>query len=150
MNNSISWKEFFMGLAELAAKRSKDPKTKVGACIIEPTKNNIISIGYNGLPRGMVDTEEIWQDSSDGNDKKHLFCVHAEANAILNANSKVDGTTLYITEFPCNECAKLIIQSGIKKVIYKDDKFLHKVSAAATLEMFKAANVEIIDWRYTL
>ena len=136
MNNSISWNEYFMSIADLSSKRSKDPKTKVGACIVDPIEKHIISIGYNGLPRGMIDSKEIWES-----DEKHAFVVHAEANAILNTNADLHGKTVYVTMFPCNECAKLLAQKGVKKIVYKDDKFLYKQSGKYALEIFKSAGI---------
>lgn len=138
MNESISWNEYFIELAKLSAKRSKDPKTKVGAVIIDPTNNHILSIGYNGLPFGMEDSEEIWSS-----DIKHKYVVHAEANAILNSNCNLNGTYLYITMFPCNECAKLIAQKGIKKVFYLDDKFKNKETGIFTMKIFEKAGISI-------
>lgn len=136
--DNISWNEYFMGIADLSAKRSKDPKTKVGACIVDPDENHIISIGYNGLPRGMKDSEELWNS-----DEKHAFVVHAEANAILNTNADLHGKTVYVTMFPCNECAKLLAQKGVKKVIYKDDKFLYKQSGKYALKIFECAGIDV-------
>lgn len=135
---SISWNKYFMELAKLSAQRSKDPKTKVGACIIDPDTKKIVSIGYNGMPRGIKDDETVWDDA-----KKHLYVVHAEANAILNTTDDLNGKTLYVTMFPCNECAKLIIQKGIKKIVYLDDKFLFKESGRAALNIFETCGVKI-------
>ena len=134
----ITWNKYFMELAKLSAQRSKDPKTQVGACIIDPDTKKIVSIGYNGMPRGIVDNLEVWDD-----DKKHLYVVHAEANAILNTTDDLNGKTLYVTMFPCNECAKLIIQKGIKKIVYLDDKFLYKESGKAALDIFRTCGVAV-------
>lgn len=138
MSEIISWDTYFMELAKLSAKRSKDPKTQVGACIIDPTINRIVSIGYNGLPRGLEDCEKFWDD-----DEKHKYVVHAEANAILNASENLCGKILYVTMFPCNECAKLIIQKGIKEVVYLDDKYKKKPEGIVATEMFKLSGVKI-------
>ena len=119
--NYISWDEYFMGVALLAAKRSKDPNTQVGACIVD--KNNIIiSTGYNGLPIGCSDDEYSWE--REGDDTKYQYVVHAELNTILNATGKsLRGARLYVSLFPCKECAKAIIQSGIKEIVYLSDKY---------------------------
>jgi dCMP deaminase len=139
----ISWEEYFMGVAELSARRSKDPKTQVGACIINPDNKHILSIGYNGLPRGMNDDDISWEDESDFLKSKHTYVVHAEANAILNANTNIGGSSMYVTMFPCNECAKLIVQSGVKELVYKDDKFLHKPQGIASAHILAQGGVTI-------
>lgn len=122
----ISWDEFFMGIAELAAKRSKDPSTQVGCCIVD-NENRILSIGYNGAPNNFPDDNLPWdREGENVNDTKYPYVVHSELNAILNyRGSKKDlvNAKLYVTLFPCNECAKAIVQSGIKEVIYLDDKY---------------------------
>ena len=108
----ISWDEYFMGIAMLAARRSKDPSTQVGACIVSQD-NIIISTGYNGMPKGCSDDEYPWERV--GEDTKYPYVVHAELNAVLNANGRdLRGSKLYVALFPCNECAKAIIQSGVK------------------------------------
>lgn len=142
-DNYISWEDYFMGIAELSAKRSKDPKTQVGATIINPDNKHILSIGYNGLPIGFDDDDFTWEDTDNFMDNKHTYVVHAEANAILNATTKVDGSDMYVTMFPCNECAKLIAQSGIKRVFYLDEKFLNKDKGKAALKIFKQCGVEV-------
>ena len=141
----ISWDEYFMGIAILAAKRSKDPSTQVGACIVSPD-NIIISTGYNGMPKGCSDDEFPWDRSgADENDTKYPFVVHAELNAILNANGRdLRGSRLYVALFPCNECAKAIIQSGIKEVIYLSDKYCDTPSNSASKRMLRAAGVNYI------
>ena len=116
-----TWDEYFMGVALLAAKRSKDPNTQVGACIVDEN-NVIISTGYNGLPIGCSDDDFPW--NRDGENNKYAYVVHAELNAILNATGKsLRGARVYVALFPCNECAKAIIQAGIKEVIYLSDKY---------------------------
>jgi dCMP deaminase len=142
-NNYMRWNEYFMGIAELSAQRSKDPNTQVGACIIDPKDNHILSIGYNGLPRGFNDDEFPWERSEDFIEDKLSYIVHAEANAILNATSDIEGSELYVTMFPCNECAKLISQSGIKKVIYRDDKFLLKKQGPVSMKIFEKAGIVV-------
>ena len=118
----ISWDEYFMGLAHLSALRSKDPNTQVGCCIVD-NDNKVVSIGYNGMPRGCKDEDMPWQRIGDFKKTKYAYVVHAELNAILNSPRSLKGCTLYVSLFPCNECAKAIIQAGIKKVIYESDKY---------------------------
>ncbi|XP_034952394.1 deoxycytidylate deaminase [Chelonus insularis] len=139
----ISWDDYFMGVAFLAARRSKDPVTAVGACIVDKQKR-IVAIGYNGMPRGCSDDEFPWTKyTEDELDSKHFYVCHAEANAILNKNSHdVENCTMYVGLFPCNECAKLIIQSGIKTVIYMSDKHSHKTKTIASKRLLDAAKVE--------
>lgn len=138
-NDYISWDEYFMGVALLASKRSKDPNTQVGACIVD--RNNIIlSTGYNGFPYGCSDDEFPWE--RDGDDTKYKYVVHAELNAILNARGKsLTGAKLYVDLFPCNECAKAIIQSGISEIVYLYDKYAHTKETQASKRMLTAANV---------
>ena len=118
----ISWDEYFMGLAHLSALRSKDPNTQVGCCIVD-NDHKVVSIGYNGMPRGCKDEDMPWQREGDFKKTKYAYVVHAELNAILNSPRSLKGCTLYVSLFPCNECAKAIIQAGIKKVIYESDKY---------------------------
>lgn len=120
----ISWDEYFMGIAMLSAERSKDNSTQVGACIVN-ADNKIVSVGYNGMPTGCSDDEMPWErDGETSLDTKYPFVCHAELNAILNSNiGNLNGCTVYVTLFPCNECAKAIIQSGIKRVVYYSDKY---------------------------
>ena len=142
-NDYISWDEYFMGVALLSAKRSKDPNTKVGACIVNQ-KKRIVGIGYNGFPMGCDDEIFPWVNTKDINmlDTKYPYVVHAEANAILNSNiSTLEGATLYVSLFPCNDCAKLIIQSGIKHIVYMDDKYKNDSSNIASRRMFDASGV---------
>ena len=136
----ISWDEYFMGVALLSAKRSKDPNTQVGACIVNQNKK-IVGIGYNGLPFGCDDETFPWNRSGDFLNTKYPYVVHAEPNAILNSNSQTQGCTLYVSLFPCNECAKLIIQSGIKEIVYMDDKYNGTDSDIASKKMLDAAKV---------
>lgn len=118
----ISWDEYFMGLAHLSALRSKDPNTQVGACIVDNDKK-VVSIGYNGMPRGCDDNDMPWEREGGFKDTKYAYVVHAELNAILNSPRSLKDTILYVSLFPCNECAKAIIQSGIKKIYYESDKY---------------------------
>ena len=136
----ITWDEYFMGVAKLAARRSKDPSTQVGACVVSP-ENIIISTGYNGMPKGCSDDEFPW--GREGAETKYPFVVHAELNAILNANGRdLRGSKLYVALFPCNECAKAIIQSGVKEVYYLSDKYASTPSTVASKRMMDAAGVK--------
>ena len=144
----ISWDEYFMGIAMLAAKRSKDPSTQVGACIVSPD-NIIISTGYNGMPKGCSDDEFPW--GRTGEETKYPFVVHAELNAILNANGRdLRGSRIYVALFPCNECAKAIIQSGVKEVLYLSDKYADTPSTRASKRMLTAAGVTFRQLKPTL
>ncbi len=147
MNNSISWQDYFMGLAHLSSLRSKDPSTKVGACIVDKD-NKVVSIGYNGFPIGCDDNCFPWGKEGDINNTKYPYVVHAELNAILNSPRSLKDTILYVSLFPCNECAKAIIQAGIKKVIYEDDKYAHTSSVIASKKMLEAAGIEIVKTEY--
>ena len=137
----ISWDEYFMGIAMLAARRSKDPNTQVGACIVSQD-NIIISTGYNGMPKGCSDDEFPWE--REGVETKYPYVVHAELNAILNANGRdLRGSKLYVALFPCNECAKAIIQSGIREIRYLSDKYADTPSTQASKRMLNAAGVKL-------
>ena len=137
----ISWDDYFMGVALLAAERSKDPSTQVGACIVDSEKR-ILSTGYNGFPHGCSDDEFPWNRDESLGETKYQFVVHAELNAILNASGKsLAGATVYVGLFPCNECAKAIIQSGIKEVVYLSDKYHNTQSTTASRRMLTAAGV---------
>ncbi len=139
-NDYITWDEYFMGVAKLAACRSKDPSTQVGACVVSP-ENIIISTGYNGMPMGCSDDEFPW--NRDGEETKYPYVVHAELNAILNANGRdLRGSRVYVALFPCNECAKAIIQSGIKEVVYLSDKYAGTPGNVASKRMLDAAGVK--------
>jgi dCMP deaminase len=138
----ISWDTYFMGVAKLSAMRSKDPSTQVGACIVNQ-KNHIIGIGYNGMPNGIDDDQYPWENTGDFLDTKYPYVVHAEPNAILNATSSLEGSTLYVSLFPCHECAKLIIQSGIKGIVYESHKYHDKDSFKASERMLKDAGVSL-------
>ena len=138
----ISWDDYFMGIAFLSAKRSKDPNTQVGACIVSPD-NKIVGIGYNGFPIGCSDDLLPWVREADHiNKTKYPYVVHAEANAILNSTKDLKNCRIYVGMFPCNECAKLIIQSGIKEVIYLSDKHIESDSVTASKKMFDMADVK--------
>ncbi|MCC8127960.1 MAG: dCMP deaminase family protein [Clostridiales bacterium] len=149
----ISWDEYFMGVADMAGRRSKDPNTQVGACIVS-NDNKILSMGYNGFPRGCSDDEFPWsRESGDDDDPystKYLYVTHSELNAILNyRGGSLEGSKLYVTLFPCNECAKAIIQSGIKTVIYREDKYPDSPSVRASKRMLNAAGVRYYQYEKT-
>ena len=138
----ISWDDYFMGVALLAAERSKDPNTQVGACIVDEEKR-ILSTGYNGFPQGCSDDAFPWNRDESLGETKYQFVVHAELNAILNASGKkLAGSIVYVGLFPCNECAKAIIQSGIKEVVYLSDKYHDTPSMTASRRMLDAAGVK--------
>lgn len=139
----LSWDEYFMGIAILSSYRSKDPNTQVGACIVND-KNKIMSVGYNGLPVGCSDDEFPWERDGAAYDTKYPYVCHAELNAILNnAGAPLEGCRIYVALFPCNECAKAIIQSGIKEVVYLSDKYENTPMNLASKRMFKAAGVRL-------
>ena len=137
----ISWDEYFMGVAILSSKRSKDPSTQVGACIVNPDKK-IVGIGYNGFPNGNDDNQFPWGKQGDYVDTKYPYVVHAEPNAILNATTSLKNCTIYVTLFPCCECAKLIIQSGIKEIVYIYDFHATDDTTIASKRLFDAAGVK--------
>lgn len=140
----ITWDEYFMGIALLSAERSKDPSTQVGACIISEN-NKILSTGYNGMPIGCNDDEMPWErEAEKPNDTKYPFVCHAELNAILNSPSLIDNKNakIYVALFPCNECAKAIIQSGIKEIIYACDKYAQTDAVIASKMMLDRAGVK--------
>ena len=138
----LSWDKYFMGIALLSAKRSKDPSTQVGACIVNKDKR-ILSMGYNGMPRCCSDDEFPWEKNDNPLDSKYLYVCHAELNAILNCDrGNVRDCIVYTTLFPCNECAKAIIQSGIAEVVYMEDKYSDSDSVIASKKMFDTAGVK--------
>lgn len=137
----ISWEEYFMGVAVLASQRSKDNSTQVGACIVNRDKK-ILSVGYNGMPIGCSDDDMPWDREGEMLDTKYAYVCHAELNAILNNDGgSLKGTIIYTTLFPCNECAKAIIQCGIKEVVYMEDKYKEEKSTLAAKKMFDMAGV---------
>ncbi len=145
----ISWDEYFMGIAALSALRSKDPNSQVGACIVSKD-NKILSMGYNGFPLGCSDEEFPWAREGNQIDTKYPYVVHSELNAILNyRGGSLQGTKLYVTLFPCNECAKAIIQAGIKTVIYDSDKYDGTPMNIVSKQLLSAAGVEIIKYKRT-
>jgi dCMP deaminase len=142
-NDYISWDEYFMGVALLAAKRSKDPNTQVGACIVNADRK-IISTGYNGFPVGIDDDDFPWEREGAFLDTKYPYVCHAELNAILNQpGTSLAGCTIYVALFPCNECAKAIIQSGIREVVFLSDKYADTPATRAAKRMFEETGVKM-------
>ncbi len=144
----ISFEEYFMGIAILSAKRSKDPSTQVGSCIVSED-NRILSIGYNGTPNGIDDNNFTWEREGNFLDTKYPYVIHSEINSIVNfrGNSReLENATMYVTLFPCNECAKMIIQSGIKKVIYLSDKYKETEGTIASKRLFDSCGVKYEEY----
>lgn len=140
-NDYIGWDEYFMGVALLSAKRSKDPSTQVGACIVN-RQSKIVGVGYNGLPKGCDDNEFPWAREGDFLDTKYPYVCHAELNAILNSISRdLSGCRIYVDLFPCNECAKAIVQSGIREVVYLEDKYADTDLVKASKKLFDSAGI---------
>ena len=145
----ISWDEYFMGIAKLSGMRSKDPNTQVGACIVSED-NKIMSVGYNGFPIGCSDEEFPWDRTGDMIHSKYAYVTHSELNAILNyRGGSLEGSRLYVTLFPCNECAKAIIQTGIEELIYASDKYDGTPSVVASKRMLKSAGVRVTQYQST-
>lgn len=142
----LTWDEFFMGVAQLSARRSRDPNTQVGACIVKD--NKIVSTGYNGMPRTCDDKDlPMTRNSTMWLENKYPYIVHAELNAILNApTTNLKDCTIYVTLFPCNECAKAILQAGITKVVYLEDKHPDDDIYVAAKKMFRLSNIEVVDY----
>lgn len=146
----ISWDEYFMGISKLSGMRSKDPNTQVGACIVSED-NKILSMGYNGFPIGCSDDEFPWErEQEDPLKNKYLYSTHSELNAILNyRGGSLEGAKLYVTLFPCNECAKAIIQAGIRTVVYECDKYADTPVVIASKRMLDAAGVRYYPYKHT-
>lgn len=148
----ITWDEYFMGVAKLASMRSKDPSTQVGACIVSED-NKILSIGYNGFPRGCSDDAFPWgkeHQADDPYNAKYMYSTHSELNAILNyRGGSLEGSKMYVTLFPCNECAKAIIQAGIRTLIYAEDKYCDTPAVRASKRMLNAAGVRHYQYNPT-
>ena len=144
----ISWSDYFMGIAILSAHRSKDPSSQVGACIVNP-QNKIVGIGYNGFPIGCNDDELPWaREAPSYLDTKYPYVCHAELNAIMNKNAAdLTGARIYVTLFPCNECAKLIIQSGIQRVIYLSDKYHDTDASRAARCLLEMAHIDCVPFK---
>lgn len=148
-DNYLSWDQYFMGIALLSSMRSKDPHTQVGACIVD-CDNKILSVGYNGMPCGCSDDEYPWENEGEPLDTKYLYVCHAELNAILNYSGfKLNGARIYTTLFPCNECTKALIQSGIKEVIYREDKYSDTATVIASKKMMKSAGISYRRYKAT-
>ena len=146
-SNVLSWDQYFMAMAHLSAKRSKDPNTQVGACIVNAQKR-VVGLGYNGFPKGCEDDEFPWDRDGEFLKTKYPYVVHAELNAILNSIQDLNGCTIYVSLFPCNECAKAIIQSGIRCVVYESDKYNGTDENIASKMMFRDAGVELVQLTY--
>lgn len=146
----LTWDEYFMGIAMLSGMRSKDPNTQVGCCIVSQD-NKILSMGYNGLPNGCSDDEYPWaREGEDPLETKYVYAVHSELNAILNyGGGNLKGAKIYVSLFPCNECAKAIIQAGIKEVIYDSDKYENTASVIASKRMMDSAGVRYYQYHRT-
>lgn len=145
----ISWDEYFMGIAAMSAMRSKDPGTQVGACIVSQ-KNRILSMGYNGFPNGCSDDDFPWTREGDSLSNKYFYSTHSELNAILNyQGGSLEGTKMYVTLFPCNECAKAVIQAGIKTIICDSDKYAETPAVIASKRMLDAAGVRYYQYQHT-
>ena len=148
-NDYIGWDDYFMGVSLLAADRSKDPSTQVGACIVSDD-NRILSTGYNGFPQGCSDDDFPWNRDESLGETKYNFVVHAELNAILNAGGKsLVGSRIFVSLFPCHECAKAIIQAGVKEVVYLSDKYNGTESDNASKRMLNAAGVKLTKMKPT-
>src|SRR5574344_1264021 len=148
-NDYISWDEYFMGVAMLSGMRSKDPHSQVGACIVS-RENKILSMGYNGFPMGCSDDEFPWNREGEPLDNKYFYVTHSELNAILNyRGGSLEGARLYVSLFPCNECAKAIIQSGIRTIVYESDKYSMTPSVIASKRMLDAAGVRYYQYQAT-
>ncbi len=141
----IGWDEYFMGIALLSAQRSKDSNTQVGACIVGAGQR-IVSVGYNGMPTGCDDDAMPWEREGDFLDTKYPYVCHAELNAILNSPRSVRGCTLYVTLFPCNECAKAIIQSGISEIVYLENKYKGTKEILASERLFSMVGIQCIPY----
>ncbi len=145
----ISWDEYFMGISMLSGMRSKDPNTQVGACIVSED-NKILSMGYNGFPKGCSDDDFPWDREGDMEETKYAFVTHAELNAILNyRGGSLEGTKIYVSLFPCNECAKALIQAGVKTIVYESDKYEGTPGNRISKRMLDAAGVRYYKYQKT-
>ncbi len=145
--NYISWDEYFMGIALLSAQRSKDNNTQVGACIVNSDKK-ILSLGYNGMPTGCDDDAMPWEREGNPIDTKYMYVCHAELNAILNrGDDSIKNAILYVTLFPCNECAKAIIQSGIREVVYMSDKYNGSADNIVSKKLFDMVGIKYREYK---
>lgn len=147
--NYISWDECFMRMSYVIAERSKDPSTQVGA-VIADQNNIVVGLGYNGFPRSVNNSDFPWEREGDLLNTKYPYVVHAEANAIYNSNAPTKECRIYVKLFPCNECAKAIIQNGIVEVIYESDKYKDTDSVIASKKLFDAAGVKYRQYKSNL
>ncbi len=145
----LTWDDYFMGLAHLSGMRSKDPNTQVGAVIVS-NEHRVVSIGYNGFPNGCSDDDFPWAREGEFGDTKYPYVVHAELNAILNSKRDLRNCSIYVSLFPCNECAKAIIQSGISRVIYESDKYAMTPGTIASKRMLQSAGIELVQLPYQM
>ncbi len=142
--NYLTWDEYFIALAKLTAMRSKDPSTQVGACIVS-ADNRILSVGYNGAPNGFDDDNFPWDRQGENLETKYPYVCHAEMNAVLNyrgTRKDFENARIYVDLFPCNECAKIIIQSGIKEVVYLSNKYKDSENNIASRRLFDSCGIE--------
>ena len=144
--NAISWDECFMRMANIIAQRSKDPSTQAGA-VITTSQNVVVGVGYNGFPRGIESADLPWNRDGELADTKYAYVCHAEENAVYNANNSTRDCKIYCTLFPCNECAKTIIQNGIREVIYESDKYHDTPACIASRKMFDLAGVKYREYK---
>ncbi|MFA6273092.1 MAG: dCMP deaminase family protein [Candidatus Paceibacterota bacterium] len=145
-SDTISWDECFMRIAKVIALRSKDPSTQTGAVVVNE-KNIVVGLGYNGFPRGIDSKDLPWDREGDFEKTKYAYVCHSEENAIYNSNASTEGCKIYCTLFPCNECAKTIIQNGIIEVIYESDKYAGTSITRASKRLFKLAGIKMRQWR---
>lgn len=147
--DAISWDECFIRMAQIIALRSKDPQTQAGAVVVDK-RNIVVGLGYNGFPRGISNNSLPWDREGDFLNTKYPYVCHAEENAIYNSNNKTQDCVIYCTLFPCNECAKTIIQNGIKEVIYESDKYKNLPNFIASKKMFKLAKIKVRNYKSKL
>ncbi|MFH1598360.1 MAG: cytidine/deoxycytidylate deaminase family protein [Patescibacteria group bacterium] len=145
-NNYISWDECFMRMAHVISDRSKDPNTQAGAVLVD-ANNVVVGLGYNGFPRGVANEDLPWKRDGGFCESKYAYIVHAEENAIYNANARTKDCILYCTLFPCNECAKTIIQNGVKEIVYESDKYHDEDSWIASRKMLDLAGVKYRQYK---
>ncbi|MBP7006440.1 MAG: dCMP deaminase family protein [Candidatus Pacebacteria bacterium] len=143
---AISWDECFMRMAHVISERSKDPSTQAGAVVVD-AMNVVVGVGYNGFPRGIQNDDLPWDKSGELDETKYAYVCHAEENAIYNANNSTKGCKIYCTLFPCNECAKTLIQNGIKEVIYESDKYANTPIVRASKKMFQLTKIKVRQFK---
>jgi dCMP deaminase len=143
--NYLSWDECFMQMANVIAQRSKDPSTQAGAVVVNQD-NVVVGLGYNGWPRGIEVNQLPWEREGKPSETKYVYICHAEENAVYNANNSTKDCKIYCTLFPCNECAKTIIQNGIKEVIFESDKYHDTESCIASRKMLDLAGIKYREY----